>query len=57
MERRGGASASTRRRSAECRNRSQSRKWAQELVRSLVPNDVSLADELIRERKEEVAGE
>ncbi len=37
--------------------RNQSRKWACDLVRSLVPDDVDLADELIRERRQEAAGE
>jgi len=35
----------------------QSRKWAQDYVCSIIPPDRNLADELIRERREEAARE
>jgi AbrB family looped-hinge helix DNA binding protein len=37
--------------------RKQSRQWACDLVSKLVPDGVDLADELIRERRREAAGE
>ena len=36
-------------------SREQTRQWAQDYVCRLIPPDVDLADELIRERREEVA--